>query len=113
MLFYLQTNFFHDLTAHGFLQRFTKFGIAGYQGVAGVFSAGVFGEEKLVSVGDGYDNGWRDLWINGVAAGRADYRPLFPALHGFRAAAAAETVIAVKTVEFRPIGGGKGHPERL
>ena len=112
-VFDFQTDFFHDFAANSLFQSFTEFGVAGDQGVAGVFTAGVFGEKKLVSVGDGYNDGWGDLRVDGIATRGTDHCPLFFAFHGGCATAAAETAAAVKTVKLCAVGRSKGNPERF
>ncbi|CCZ59802.1 unknown [Hungatella hathewayi CAG:224] len=106
-IFYFQADFFHNLAADSLFQSLTEFCVAGYQSIAGVFTACIFGEKKLISIGDSHYDGWCDLWVDSVAAGRADHGAFLFTFYVRCAAAAAKMVIAVEAVKLCTVGSCK------
>ena len=62
----LNAHFFHDFTMDGIFDRLADFGKSGQKGNILVFPAGVFRDQELVTMADGYDDGRADARIRCV-----------------------------------------------
>ena len=107
-VFHLHAHLLHHLPVDGVLQRLADLHETGDKGIAPEGAVGVAGQQQLVPVGDGYDDGGADLGVLDLAAGRADHGPLDVADLHLMAAMAAELPRAVPPVELHGGDGGEG-----